>query len=154
MWACAVKKKKKGFSIRIHLLNMSDVWEESQKSGLQKGWYLVIIQSVSALTTTGGEAVVERVAQRLGGLEDLGMARRQTVIRSLSHQLKTSVSHHLWISRNTAFASTCLTGLRKTSRVAFSVAYGVTSLVALWIKQSFDLSCIKICWFHKSVCTE
>lgn len=46
--SCSVSyslSKKMDFSISIHLWKMSDVWESPQVSVLQKGWYLVIIQS-------------------------------------------------------------------------------------------------------------
>lgn len=87
------------------------------------GYHSVPFENTSALTTTRGQAVIEGIAQGLGGLQDLGMAWRQAVVRSLSHQLQTGVPHHVWVSGNAAFASTCLTGLRKTSRVSLTAGY-------------------------------
>lgn len=124
------RSKKMGYPVNILLRK---IFEVSRESGYKKvGTWLSFSPSetTSALTTTRGQAVIEGIAQGLGGLEDLGMAWRQAVVRSLSHQLQTSVPHHLRVCRNTAFASTWLPGLRKTSRVSFTAGYGIAGLVA------------------------
>lgn len=49
----------------------------------------------SALAAAGRQAVVQRVAQRLGGLQDLGAARGQRLLRSLPEQLQPGLPAHL-----------------------------------------------------------
>ncbi len=133
------RSKIKGLSRKYPPLK--NIWSVTRIGGYKKvvpGYHSVPFENTSALTTTRGQAVIEGIAQGLGGLQDLGMAWRQAVVRSLSHQLQNSVPHHVWVSGNTAFASTCLTGLRKTSRVSLAAGYCITSLVALQGKQERD----------------
>lgn len=127
------RSKKNGLSRKY-----PNIWSVTRIGGYKKGvpgYHSVPFENTSALTTTRGQAVIEGIAQGLGGLEDLRMTRRQAVVGSLSHQLQTGVPHHVWVGGNTAFASTCLTGLRKTSWVSLAAGYRITSFVALQVKQ-------------------
>lgn len=137
VWCVIFSVKKNGLSRKYP--PSKNIWSVMRIGGYKKvvpGYHSVPFENTSALTTTWGQAVIEGIAQGLGGLQDLGMAWRQAVVRSLSHQLQTGVPHHVWVSGNAAFASTCLTGLRKTSRVSLTAGYWITSLVALQGKQA------------------
>lgn len=107
----------------------------------------VPVRAASSLAAAGRQAVVQRIAQRLGSFQDLRAARGQGFLRPLPEQLQPGLPAHLGDAgraRLSPAAHARLGGDGEAARVHHPAGGGAAGLHALRGKQTGGKQCYRL----------